>query len=1438
MGEIVEINRQNIESANNTANTALAQSGDPIISQPKGDGFFGSAYETYMQETWVGNALRYGLDSTDDPSAYKETKSDFNPYRYFVDNKKDLQDMQPHVLNGLFDNVWSEAQFTDRVGRLRMEQENRKALENGSTAGQIAGGLMSFADISTFVPGINLGKKLNTATKLGKVLTSRPVRWAATGAYVSAAQEAGLHAFQNLRTLDESEMNVAFGAGLGGTLGTIGNVAGKTSLLNPKNPNYIFNPDNKVVMGVKALGSKVSESPAFEPVIRGGKNVWDTITSAPIPGTGASVGAAAVKGVELAKAGGEALGGIVKPAIQAIGRAGQAAVKHTLAKATPIGRGLQATSEKVRNLTASMYDLGGVLLDGHQRGHYIQSFEDVAEGFKRNIDMLQVGVREAYVGLQMRLAELQGKSVSAAGVAMQDIAGDVRAFGRDVAAGPAESGRARPNDYSQKGGRLDRAEFETLIENQMREDVADDVVQNLKDRFGDEGATNILDTAKRIGEVIHAHNANIEQQLVDAGLLKEKDRLGREYVAPQLWSSRGIRANKARAKEFFMRLFAKDPSDDFLEANAITREQYNKLGKDTVKIGEKEYDVNAGLAFKNDLLGDWSGFLRDDKFAQLELELKAAEADFELKRKEAILASRELRMSDTDVKHATVEEAEAVLKARMAQAEKAKANLALKQKELMQTRAALAEAEARWKAENPEQALLDRVNGQAQRDHAGNVAEAEQLHKMISEDPNSSKLDVLVAKNNLVEADNNQWADGVAAEGAAKDGRKFEARVAALRETALREQSKYKERIDTLAREIYKLESAIKRLEKPVERLNKAATDAKAARGHMMWVRKLRNEAANEAKKEAKAAGREVKRSTKRLRKFKGETVEEYVDNLLDTLSQRSDGLSPVGIIDSAFMESGRTKLRFIKMNNEQRREAQALGILRQDLMGSLMEGTTDIGRQIAMRTVYGHEGATNDEIVKNIVKGVEEDYDRLILKAQQENKPRVVKRLEAEKRTFIGENGADGDIVKGFKRQMGKLDLPTDSESMLGWFVSKAREFNFIRYGSGFLISSLTDVSNMVMTTGFGSFSYRTGKALNRTIEGMANPEIRRMVAALELVMHNSRNFKMNSVDDMRNMTGMGDLGTTKHYLTSGVDRAFNGMSQTTSYLSGMMWWNTRLKMAAMIEMQHQFVESAKIYDKLLAEASAGNKASELKIAQLASLGLGSDQMRNVQKMLAKHNPAQNDGLWELGMHRWLKEGDVGQRAYDDVLSALDHVSSRAVMTPSKGDTPFLMSNGYFKMLLQFQTYGFAIINRFLMPGFQRMANYGDMEAFMSFGLALAMGGAVTSAKDILNDGKIKDRSALQWGYDAIDRAGFLAFTSSYLSAAVRTLGGDTSRYSKERNRLAQILGPTGALVQDSWDLVDGVAAGDVDRAKKAAWKLAPLSMYRNIYDLAAGNK
>ena len=351
-----------------------------------------------------------------------------------------------------------------------------------------------------------------------------------------------------------------------------------------------------------------------------------------------------------------------------------------------------------------------------------------------------------------------------------------------------------------------------------------------------------------------------------------------------------------------------------------------------------------------------------------------------------------------------------------------------------------------------------------------------------------------------------------------------------------------------------------------------------------------------------------------------------------------------------------------------------------------------------------------------------------------------------------------------------------------------------------------------------------------------MGHEEARRLAISGERVLQNDRTLKMNDVADLRSMAGIGDRGSLLHNLTSPVDRIFRGAQNLTMTMSAMTWWNTRLKALCMIEMQHNFAESMLKYSDTFTAASAGNKSARLEIGKLASIGIGHNEALNIAKMLQKHPPHKVDGVWELEMSRWLDEGAVGHAAYDDVLTGLRRTAKRAVMTPGVGDLPLFMSKPVWRTIMQFQTYGFVSVSRHIVPALQRGATYGDVEAMMSLALTAGLGTGVVAMKDILREGKIRERSADQWAYDILDRSGFLMYLT-VPSASVYNWGAwaagskkRASRYSQLSNQMALIGGPSGGTLADIFSTVQATAYGDMDAAGKHALKLAPFQMWKQV--------
>jgi hypothetical protein len=1188
-------------------------------------------------------------------------------------------------------------------------------------------------------------------------------------------------------------------------------------------------------MGVANFGSGLANSAVLKPIFKGGKATFEVVAENPVA---RSVGAMATKSAAEA-------GRIVKPTalmaqgalrsgVKALGRGGVKVLQNRYIGGTsPLIRGLTSASGKMALITAKLYDTGGILLNHMQRGKAEASIEDKTKRLLDSHEQVALRAKDNITQTRIELAELKGKTFSSIGQRASETATRAGQLGKDVLKGKNQSGKKQPVERG-SGTNFDDAEFIAIAREMNFNNLTDDMIAGFKTRFGDDGWLVIERAAKKLADDTKIyHDAQIDL-LEGLGMATRGDQ---DYVMAQLWSSKAIKGNRTESLAFFHSVFAKKPSDEFLlESHLITEEQFNKLGKEEVTIKgdqiiagktvkEVKYDIDKGFEKKQEILEDWSGNVDRSLEAQASLKLSLAEEKLYTARRAAVLAARDLRKNNTDIKNATVEEVEKIIKYRQGQRDAITLEKEKVQLEKQRTQTELKEAEAELIARmNQYHDITSRTSG-IKKKRITEVKEAEALMKMVEgEGVLASKADIADSRTMVTKADNELARSGEDALGEAVE-------KAAKLPISSRRLATLRERLNNHNKRLSKIDSTLARLDPQLEKVGVALAAAKMAKASVTKNRKilsdelkLKNKEAGQSKRGAKKAKKDYKRQANRSPLYT------YIEELVGKLS---DGKrDPFGGWDGELIAaSGRTKKRQIVLTNEQRLEAYRLGILDDDLMSAMRRSAEDLSPRMALRDTFGHK--SEKDIVEDLKAEVQGDFDLLKSGKSKIQRDKIQKKADEAK----------SDIENGILNLLGQYGKPIDPEGWLSWMGKTARSFNYVRYGSGFIIPSLTDASNVLFVSGWGTFAAKNFKQSNKALAGLRSPEISRIAIYSERLMSSSSNMKMMGVEDLGSKVGIGDQGTWKHYGTSIVDRGLGGLTETTNVVSGMRWWNTRMKALAMMEMQHNLVAKMKNYTKLFDTASAQKGGSaEQEIAELASLGIGKDEARSIQKMMSKHPPELDQGVYELGMGRWLNEGLEGQRAYDAVFTALDHTATRAIMTPSKGDTPFFMSRGFGKALLQFQTYGFVSMTKYMLPAFQRMATYGDLHAFMTLNIQALLGYTVVAATDLKRKGKIKDRTPAEWGYDIMDRSGFLMWLSTPMAQITKELnimgGGVGSRYSSERNRFSLVGGPTGGLLQDLMDMKDASVRGDTDAMQDNLIKLMPFKLYYQLANVAMGNE
>lgn len=1268
--------------------------------QDTGAGALETAGAIWKQETLIGSALTYGLPSRSDLS---REDTGFNPYRFWADHRDEYADIEKHIRTGKFDEVSSELGFKYKVERLREEQRLRDTIAGGSGLGVILGMGLSLVDVATLVPFAGLYKKGSSALKLAKIA-------GASGAMV-AGQEAALHQMQELRTLKESFLNIGMATVVGGGLGAIGMGIGPgarragdaLSNTNARIRAAIDTYRENFEVGAKADGAEMNAAEHL---------------SRPYTSSTRSAGAAAVRQMDHTPVSktrdwvesmaervrkGESLSMLERAQLKGVEVAAGTARAFRMNQlfGTPARRAMHWTSERMREFAAKMMDQGGTITRSMERGEAVDAVaEDLRHLYMQELHSIQ----QAHEDAVRRLNIAMGGSKSVMGQELRQTAARVKNFANDVVGREGKSARFN---------KIEAWEFADATKAALFERIDDEAYQSrLISEYGEDNARLITSAAKEQAEMIQRANLAMEEELVNHGILKENQRMGRDYRMAQLWDTKAIAAKEDEFRLFLKEVLVNDPDAAWLEeATLLTKEQFNKLGKETVVIKREgaEYIVispERGVDLKSEILSDWHGDEITRTINDLEARARALEVEAEQAKVDAIEAGWEVLRKEGVFNRARITEAERAVR--------------LQQQEL----AVLRDDLDRARAEEREAALAIRAARQKARDR--------QFTPEGQRTPESRKVRDL--RQRLAEATRNR---------------------------------EYRQK---------RLDQAVARAERTEHWLKIAKEKRAAAQESLYEARRLRKEARTGARKASRLHSQVVK-------KLEKESKKPPLDVLIDSIINNMRGNTlPMGALDGEVFQSGRVRERVLRLTKEQRQRAEELGFLRGDLYGVLERQYHDLSARLALQRVFGTQEWTD------IAKEIREDYSRLKATAKYHGaSEKQIASLENEWKM------AEQDIEGLWLRLLGRYKLPDSTDNVFHWVGQTFRAYNFTRFGAGFLLSSITDMANVALTVGFGNTIRGVARIARRDfMDTLDNREIRNFVYGSERTMHNSRAFKIADVEDMSHQSGVGAYGSTMHRVTSTIDRAVTGMSEKVNLISGLQAWNTRWKALVMDLQLRELTHQLRNYDDLLAKAREGDRKARLQVGSLARLGLGEDQVRVVRKYMDAHLTP-DESLDVTGLKASSPE------AFRYVFTALRRAADTAIMTPGIGDTPLLMSDGLWKTLMQFQSYGHVIVNRYMVPAMQRAWTYQDLDAVISMGFAAVLGTAVVVAKDIVNHGTVRERDLSEWAYDIIDRSGYLAWTAPYSGAAWRILfDKQTSKYSYYNDFVGQFLGPTYGTAQD----------------------------------------
>jgi hypothetical protein len=732
----------------------------------------------------------------------------------------------------------------------------------------------------------------------------------------------------------------------------------------------------------------------------------------------------------------------------------------------------------------------------------------------------------------------------------------------------------------------------------------------------------------RLGEVQGTVRSFLDRMSAEAervGLLEPGQKI--ENYVPQRWRSDKIAANPDAFESALLRLYERQtkqgPTDEWLKANyGIDRKGFEAL-EATPKAAPSG---SPALPSKKDILEDWHYEGDATKLRAAERSAEATAADLKEARVRYVAESRELRKTENALRRAELKEVQS--KGRALEADLATERERLKlarDEERAFTEAASA---ARERTATRQTAFYD-IKPAATNEVAG-------LERALAGKPETFK------------------------------GPKEPPRTTSEAEQAARAQELGIARQKQEAK-VNALEQRLERLQEHEAYLSQKADELRARRETLAQTRKATN-------LEARKASKDARRAAARL--SAAETKLSYPDFVKETRRALLDRTQvPYGFLYDKVGDSGRTKVRAIKLDAEARAELAQRGMLETDVSQLLHTYTRDMGGRMALVEKFGSQ-----DLEEQLAR-VSDNYSRLIADAQARGDTKAAKALVAEQRHA-------GDLITAMRdRVLGRHSMPEDPSSAVAYLGRMARWINFDRFMGGTMLSALPDIATMSLQNGMGRHLMTGfGQPIARLAKGMKDREVAAIIFGSENSLLFSRSARNMEMDELLARRGMGE-GWTRA-VTAGLEGGAKWAGEKMMILNGNAWWNSRNKfIAGQIQMQNILRDAKAV--------AAGQALQAARVTEYARFGVDMDHLKGIAAQMEKHGaPMGGEGERKLVDPNTAAWTDPDARLR--LLTLLRRAVDEAVISPSMADTPAFMSSQAGRILFQFQSFGHAAINKY----------------------------------------------------------------------------------------------------------------------------------------------
>ena len=1336
-------------------------------------------------------------DNTDQPDP------DFNPYGYISktwdENRKAR--MALAIDDGLFDDLqgpWAVEQQAAKIERDFDLEQKLAANPWSGFAGSLAANIFTLTNL---IPIAGWSSKASLLANVG--------RTALTAGLSQVPGELILRSEHPMRSWSESIMNIGTAGVIGGGLGAFGHALNKGHALAHLEADALEGKPVSIRHSGEEKFDVVDDlSAAANPDIK--RKFW--LQDRPIDVIG-----------------GKIVGNLVKYAN----------------KVTPTGRLLNAMSPEVHKVALSLLDTGGVLFRT-VKGYIAPG--PSAEDIKRIMvnltkDHVFAEASRTFIAMNKKLGEQGFKKIDLQ--TFQNVtrdkligawnAGDAEKLVTDLGQTPAAILEAAAEQSAQVVRKVDKLVEEKLtklgflrdqsavdsmtarvdqtktkvealyekrkqIKEQFRADKEASPKEDVEGRKAlkvkrDEAVAQINDEIKKLQTDVEPVKAELRNEMA------KPEPLGDDYGMAQLWDRQSIIADREGFEQWLMEKMVSRPDDEWLAEKGLTQDKLEAL---------RTSDPNE----YRKVIRDWAG---DQWYYEIDRLEKAVDSASEEVRQLELDLNELMRASGwTDSKLKQSSRSEIIAK-RDAKGAQVRANRSKREQLDTERRTLRTALQAGIQREN------DRLSMHIEQ--RPDVGAAELTASQKADARLASFYDrVGNGKRPYDQAvDEKLGRNAKQAREAAFDN-PLEAPKAPEPELSV-ERAKLDGRLQELDREIAKIDRQVEADTAHLKAMNELLAKYENRTG-VLKGRKAALESAVRAVADEKGIVEKDLRSLKAKLKAtaKRGAIHDVVRDMTNRMiGDRSSPLTDIADDANILQESGRLKERRIRLSPEERREAIQKGWLEGDLARVLSAQYEQLSGHIAIREAFDIRRGGTFESWKDVMQNIDRDYAELIAKAPDaKSKAALVAQLEDVKK----------DITTARGRLLGMENVGLSPDSKMLWATRKARQANFIRFGSDFLVSSWTDPAIFSLRHRLiPTLAKHGGRALRAMFKGIPDDRISFMARASELAHGDMALAARIGDDDALLRGGIGVKGTTGQKITSAIDKGLGKTTDVVARYSGVPAWNTFWKSLAGYAMTEKLYKLArKGWDSL----------SEKEAADLASLGLDRTRLARLDRFMEKYGDVEKNGVVHANVDDWLKEAN-GWEAYRDYMMVIGRDQRRANLTIGIGDTPRLLDTWWGKFLFQFQTFSFVALNKYLTPLLQGFAMKGSrIESAANFMLlmsttipilAMKAAGRGDDPRDIFKD---KRKLAIEM----LDRSGLFSYASPYVDASLKLLFPDwvgASRY--QRNQWWQsALGPSFGLAGDVSSVATTLRDGDVAKAAHKATVLLPFGQWmRRGYHLFA---